>query len=131
MKSQTALEYLMLITLGMVIVIPVFYYSLTYSSDAIKNEQAQDAVNTLAKTADYVYSLGVGSSAKVLITIPQNVKNSSVEGKVILIKLELSSGVTDIKATTKANVTGGIPTVAGTYTMFLNMTGTMVEIQRG
>ncbi len=130
MKAQVALEYLLIIALGSAIVIPIFYYSIIYSSESVINAQAQDAVNTLAKAADHVYSLGSGSSTKVLITIPQNIKNSSVDGKFIVLQLKLSSGIADIKATTRTDVNGSIPTIAGTYTMLLNMTGTAVEIKK-
>ena len=130
MKSQAALEYLLLMGLALAVIIPVFYYSLTHSSDSIAVSQAQNAVSTLAKTADYVYSLGIGSSSKVLITIPENIVESSIQNKTVLLRLKISSGISDIKALTKADVTGSIPTLSGNYNMFVNMTGSQVEIQR-
>ncbi len=120
----------MVIVFGLVAIIPVFYYSIVYSSESVINSQAQDAADTLAKNADYVYAFGSGSSTKVLITIPQKVTGAAAEGNLVMINLTLSSGKSTIKAATKANVTGSIPTTAGSYNMFLNMTGTTVNIQR-
>jgi len=131
MKSQVALEYLLVVGFGLAVVIPVFYYSIIYSSESVMTSQAQDAVNTLAKNADYVYSLGSGSSAKVTITIPQKVLNTTIQDKFILIQLKLSSGITDIKAMAKANLTGSIPNTPGTYNIFLNMTEKEVKISKG
>lgn len=131
MKSQAAFEYLLVIAFGLAVIIPIFYFSIVSSSESVIASQAQDAVNTLAKTADYVYSLGSGSSAKVTITIPQKVVNTTVQDKFILIQLKLSSGISDIKATTTANLTGSIPAEPGTYNIFLNMTEKEVKISRG
>lgn len=130
MKSQTAIEYMFVVIFGLAVVIPVFYYSLIYSSESVVTSQAQEAVNTLAKTADYVYALGEGSSSQVLITIPQKVVNSSVQGKFIVLQLKLASTTSDIKANTKANVSGTIPIEAGSYKLFLNMTKNDVKIQK-
>lgn len=130
MKSQAALEYLIIVGIAVAAIVPFFYYSFTRSSDSIVLSQAQDAVGTLAKATDYVYSLGTGSSTKVTITIPKNVVESSIQSKVILLRVKLSSGISDIKATTKADVFGNISTSQGTYNMFVNMTGTQVEIKK-
>lgn len=131
MKSQAALEYLLVVGLSLAVIIPVFYYSLTHSSDSIAVSQAQNTVNTLAKAADYVYSLGEGSSSKVLISIPKNVLNTSTQNKTISIRLQTSSGISDITATTKATVSGTLPNVSGNYNIFVNMTGGIVDIRRG
>ena len=122
MKSQVALEYLIVASIAIAIILPIFYYSFTYSSGSVSFSQAQDAVNTLAKAADYVYSLGVGSKTRVSIIIPNNVVSSSVTDKRILLKIRTSAGVSDMVAFTKANVSGSIPTSYGYYNMLVNMT---------
>lgn len=131
MKSQTAIEYMVIIAIAVAAIIPFFYFSLIRTSDSIIVSQAQDTVDTLAKASDYVYSLGVGSSTQVSVTIPKNVVQSSIQSKTILLKVKLSSGTSDIKAVTKADVFGTIPSNQGTYKMLVNMTGTQVEIRQG
>ncbi|MBI2084715.1 MAG: hypothetical protein HYT70_03855 [Candidatus Aenigmarchaeota archaeon] len=129
MKSQVALEYLFVIGLVTMIILPIFYFSTTNSLDSVRVSQAQDTVDALAKASDYVYSLGVGSSEKISIIIPDGVLESSVQNKTILLRLQLSSGVSDMKAVTKANVTGSVPNATGTYNVIVNMTGSYVEIR--
>lgn len=131
MKSQVALEYMMVIGLSLVVVIPFFYYAVTNSSDSVLVAQTQDVANTLAKASDYVYSLGDGSSTKIQITIPDNIERASLEEHLIILELHTSSGVTNVTATSQANLIGNIPTEAATYSMLVNMTGNFVEIKPG
>ncbi len=130
MKSQVALEYLMVIGLALIVVIPFFYYALTNSSDSVLVAQTQDVVDTLAKTSDYVYSLGTGSSTKIEITIPENIKRSALEGHLIILELHTSSGVTNVTASSRANLIGTIPIESATYSILVNMTGSNVEIKK-
>jgi len=129
MKAQVALEYLIIVSLGIILIIPIFYYALTQSSESILISQAQDTVNSVAKTADYVDSLGSGSSSKIVAIIPSNVINSSIQNKTILLRIRTSSGDTDVIAFTKTNVNGTLPTASGYYAIFFNMTGQGVQIK--
>jgi uncharacterized protein (UPF0333 family) len=128
MKSQVALEYLVIASIAIALMLPIFYYSFGYSSASTSTYQAQDSINALAKAADYVYSLGVGSKTHVSIIIPNNVVSSSIANKTILLKIKASSGTSDIVAFTKANVNGTVPTTSGYHYMQLNMTEQGVQI---
>ena len=81
MKAQIATEYLILIGLILIVLIPILYYTTQESTTSININQAQDVVQTLAKTADYVYSLGPGTRSVALITIPLGVNRSIVSGR--------------------------------------------------
>ena len=130
MKSQTSLEYLIVASFVVAAIIPVFYYTLTYSTDSIRVSQTQDAVNSISKAADFVYSVGEGSSYKIIIALPENIENSSVSRNVISLKLRTSSGSSDIIAITKANVSGSLPIASGVHSILLNMTGSTVTIKQ-
>jgi len=131
MKSQVALEYLIVASVAIAIIMPIFYYSFTYSSGSLSFSQTQDAVNALAKAADYVYSLGVGSKTRVSIIIPNNIVSSSVTDKRILLKIKTSAGESDIVAFIRASVSGSVPTAYGYYYMTVNMTDQGVQISPG
>ncbi len=129
MKAQVALEYLFVAGIGIFVLIPIFYYALTYASESLSISQAQNTVDDIAKTADYAYSLGVGTNLKKTITIPNNVVNSSIANKTILLKIQTSSGLTDAVALTKATVNGSLPTKSGYYNIFFNSTEQGVQIK--
>lgn len=130
-NGQAALEYLMIASIAIAVTLPVFYYSFFYSSSSITYSQAQDSVNAIAKGADYVYSLGVGSKTRILVTIPTNVINYSIVYNSITYNIRSSSGsVSTVTAFTKANLTGFLPINSGNYYIALNMTeqGVVVSI---
>lgn len=115
MKSQISLEYLIVASIILFLIATVFYYSLRYSSESVIFSQAQDAVNTIANTADNIYSLGTGSTQRVLVFIPQNVVNSTIKDNVISLKLKLGTGESDVFAFTKAKVYGNLTSISSGY----------------
>jgi len=123
MKAQAALEYIIIAGAILVVVIFLFYYASNKAKDDIKLNQAQDAVNAIAKTADNIYSLGPGSRDYVWITIPESVSLSDVDqdNKLILLKLNIFGGSSDIYANTISKVTGSIPYRKGTYLIQVQM----------
>ncbi len=112
MKAQVATEYLFILGLILLVLIPLLYYATKESTSTLGLNDAQDAVQTLAKTADYVYSLGPGTRSVVLITIPQGVYEIRVNGREIALNL---TGYKEVVAYTKANLTGNLSSLQGTY----------------
>ena len=112
MKSQAAIEYLVLMSLIIFFLIPLLYYSTSESANTIKLNDAQDAVQSLVKTADYVYSLGPGTKTNILITIPEGVYNISIKGYEIILNL---GGYGEIVGKSKANLTGNLSSSKGNY----------------
>lgn len=129
-KGQAAFDYMMIAAFSLAMIIPVFYYAVTYSTDSITTAQAQDAVNTIAKTADNTYALGEGSLSRTQVTIPSGVQSSSIANNTVLIRLRTTSGVSDIFALTRAPVIGSIPTTAGSYFIITNNTGPSINVSR-
>lgn len=112
MKAQAATEYLVLIGIILVVLIPIIYYATQQYTSALNLNDAQDAVNTLSKTADYVYSLGPGTRSIALITIPTGVHNTRVIGREFIINL---TSYGEISAISKANLTCSFPSTSGTH----------------
>ena len=115
MRAQVSVEYLMVIGVALVIVLPLFYYAISESTNNIKLNQAEDAVNTIAKAADSVYSLGPGTKKYVDIVIPGGVEQSAIDGNAIKLKVSLFGSVADIYSKSKANLIGGVPLVSGPH----------------
>lgn len=114
MKSQASMEYLTIVGLILVFLIPIFYYASSTSSTVIIKNEAKDAVKSLSKTVDFVYSLSPGTKSYVWITIPGGVINTSVSNNEVGLTLDYG-GISEIFYETKANVSGGFPSAKGTY----------------
>ncbi len=130
MKAQAAFDYMMIAAFSLAMIIPVFYYAITYSSDSIVSAQAQDAVNTIAKAADNTYSLGEGSLSQVQVNIPAGTQNTSVGSNSIVFKIRTTSGLSDVVALTRAPLSGSLPKAAGSYFIVLNNTGPFINISK-
>ncbi|MCX8175124.1 MAG: VWA domain-containing protein [Candidatus Micrarchaeota archaeon] len=111
--GQASLEQLAVLSLALLFVSVAFYLASAYSSDSVKISQAEDAVGRLAAAVDYVYSLGPNSREYVTVYLPQDIEFINVSGKGIHLRLRLTSGMTDVAATTKADLIGALPQYRG------------------
>lgn len=127
-KGQAAFDYMMIAAFSLAMIIPVFYYAVTYSNDSIVTSQASDAVNTIAKAADNTYALGEGSLSQVQVSIPNGVVSNGVGNNTVFLRLRTTSGVSDILATTRSPVSGTLPKSPGSYFVTINNTGPTINI---
>ncbi len=116
-RGQAAFEYLILIGALLALLIPLFNYVTYYSSQNIKVEKLEDAVQTLGKTADSLYALGPGNKEYVWIELPGSIRNTNVADNEILIVVYIYGGESDFYYTTAGPVTGSIPDTPGRYKM--------------
>lgn len=111
------MEYMILVGVLLVVLIPLFNYVSYYSAQHVKVEKLEDAVQTLGKTADTLYALGPGNRDYVWISLPGGVKETSVLGNEILITVSSSGGESDFHYNTIGEVRGTIPTEKGDFKM--------------
>jgi uncharacterized protein (UPF0333 family) len=130
-KGQASMEYMVLIGALLVILIPLFYYAISTSSNQINLRQAEDTVGILAQAADEVYALSKGTKKFVWVNIPGGVQSSQVVSKEIVLTISVFQGTSEVLAVTRANVTGEVPIQKGRYKMsleHLNSSTVLVEI---
>ena len=120
-KSQIAVEYMLILGIALLVMIPTFYYAIKETNVNIQLNQANDAVNTLGKAADTVYSIGPGTKKNVWINMPNGVRSYSLTNKEVSIKLFVFKGESDVFAKTKANLTGTLPISKGTHRISVEM----------
>src|SRR3989344_1202904 len=111
-RGQSSAEVLTLVGIFLIILIPIFFISMSITGASIKQQQGDDAVTSLAQAANEVYSLSPGTKRVVTIEIPSGVQDDVVAGNEIVLK---TSDRGDIVATTNALVVGSIPTEKGRY----------------
>lgn len=113
-RGQASTEYIIIIGIILVLLIPLFWYAWNRASKDVKENQAADCVQSLAQGADEVYSLSPGSKKYITCNVPGSVTAWNVQNKEINMKLSTSG---DHVAVTQGDVVQGIdlPTAKGTY----------------
>jgi uncharacterized protein (UPF0333 family) len=94
-KSQVATEYIVIVGLVLVILLPSAYLFFTYeksTSDTIRNSQLESASTVIAKAANELYNFGTSSKTNVEITIPEGVDSIKFEGNEIIFAFKASDG---------------------------------------
>lgn len=121
-KAQAAMEYVIVLATLMLILGYVVYYVLYDAQKTMELTAAQDAVDSLAKAANTVYSLGPCSKTYVFVTIPGSAFGGSVGHNTILLKINTRAGESDVYALTIGNVTGYVPSSPKSYSIPVEMT---------
>ena len=71
------------------------------------------AVNKIAEASDIVYTQGKPSQITLSVYIPERVESVEFNNTVIIMKVNIGSGTSDIIATSKANLQGNISSDSG------------------
>jgi len=114
-RGQASFEYIILIGALLVLIVPLFYYTFTKSSEFIKLSQAEDLVQSIAKSADDVYALSPGSVKYVWVTVPGAVQQISVDTSEITMTLTSYGETSEVVAFTRAPLVGSLQSARGTY----------------
>jgi len=122
------MEYILLIGLILAAIVPIFYYAFTTVNSNTQMNKANMCVCKVAETADMLYSLGPGSQELVIIEIPSGVENITINNNEINLKLRIFSGISDIHATSKANMTGDIIAESGTWHILMKNENNTIKI---
>ena len=133
LKGQISLEMLFVTAIGIAFVAFIFFFCMTSASDSIRIAQARDTVDKIAKAADLVYVLGPGSKTSVEVMMPSGITDTSISSTRVLIRVSLSTGVNDIFAYPRENVSGSITNNSGrqTVTLLVNSSGSVVVNSTG
>jgi len=123
MKSQVAVEYLIIVSVAFMILIPTILYlnqSFIGYSDDNKLSKASETVKKIGQTADWVYSQGPPAKQTIEIFIPKDLEEISLNNKTVLFKVRTSAGVSDIFYESVAPLNGTLPSNSGYY--FISLT---------
>lgn len=103
-NGQSSVEYILLVGVIIVVAIPLFFYGLSKTKDDLRINQLDDAVISMAKTADSVYALGLGSKDVIVVDIPKGVKTASASGKTLELTMGVYGSDSDFVRTSVANL---------------------------
>jgi len=123
MKSQVAVEYLIIVSVAFMILIPtILYLNQTFIgyNDDNKLSKASETVKKIGQTADWVYSQGPPAKQTIEIFIPKDLEEISLNNKTVLFKVRTSAGVSDVFYESVAPLNGTVPSNSGYY--FVSLT---------
>ena len=130
--GQGAFEYMMIVGLVMLIIIPIGAYVWQQNEISLRTQQAQIAANTIANTADNLWAQGPGARSTITVLLPNGYipGNSFVSNTLVVISVNTPAGTTDAAATTRANMTGSLPVEYGYKNLLLEVSGSNVVVSQ-
>jgi len=109
-KAQISVEYLIVIGISLAILIPGAYFFYNYSKNSNEGtvrSQITQLGYSIITTSESIYGLAEGSMVTLDLHYPKNVRDVYIlEGKELVIKYELSSGMNEAVFFSKTNLTG-------------------------
>jgi hypothetical protein len=132
MKSQVAVEFLIIVSVAFMILIPLSVYlnqSLIGYKDTNKISKAWNTVKKLGESADWVYSQGPPAKLSIEIYIPDDLEEVSLENNTILFRVRTSAGISDAFYETVPPLSGTLPSDGGYYFVSLTAFSNHVEIE--
>lgn len=131
MRGQAAFEFMIIVIFVLAFLTPIWIYLSqiqTQTNDQFALSYAKNAVTQIAKKADLVYSQRMDAKVKMEIYIPGGVQEINISGNEINMRVLSSSGLTDVFATSIAQMQGSLPTQEGLYNVLIKAEGNYVNI---
>ena len=117
-KGQSGLEYMIIVIIAMLLITPVVLKGTSMLSD-MKSEvdvmQAKEAVNEISDAVESVFAQGDPAKITIDSEFPENINQTYVGSREIMIRLNAYGGVTDIVNKFDFSVTGNLPEENGRY----------------
>jgi uncharacterized protein (UPF0333 family) len=134
MRGQTAFEYILIFSIVMLMALILTTYAgemTQRNQEDIRVSDAITAVNKVVEAANIVSTQGVPSQITLSVLIPDEIRLINITGNTILMKVGISSGVTDIFAASKSQLQGYVSNSSGYRSIKITAEGTYVNITEG
>jgi uncharacterized protein (UPF0333 family) len=134
MRGQAAFEFMIIVVFVFAFLTPIWIYVSQVQvqmADQFALSYAKNAVTQIAKKADLVYSQRMDAKVEMEIYIPSGVQEINISGNEINMRMLSSSGVSDIFATSIAQLQGSLPVEEGLYNVLVKAEGDHVNITLG
>ena len=99
-RSQSSLEYLLVIALTFAIIIPTAYLFYNYSKDSVQeiaDAQVAKLGKSIVDTAEAIFYSGEGSKATLELNIPDNVDSAIlIDGRELVFNITTNFGTSEI-----------------------------------
>ena len=136
MKAQIATEYLVVVGIVVLIIIPLTYVYIKYSNQseyAITSAKVSSIANEISKIANSAYVYGQDTQLTIDLDFPSNIQSITFSNKDIIFKIKNSQGdVVDIVKQAEVSLTSlssGIPVTQGRKKIVVKSLGDKVLVQ--
>ncbi len=138
MRAQSAFEYLIIISIVISFLVPIWAYVLgtqQRTTDELSLSYANNAVSRIVDTSNLVYSQGPPAKVTVSIYIPAGVQEFIVLNNTLVMRMRTGSGFSDVYDTSIAtiNMTENLNdtlTEEGNYLLKIEAYDNVVQISR-
>lgn len=133
-KSQVALEYLLMMGIAFLILVPLFNYINSYTVQTrsdLKRNALEDSLEQLVESSEMVYSQGEPAKITVNMYIPDGVVDQTIYNHSIVVGYEMSGLRTDLVVHSDAPLKGSLPRETGGYEVELKAEENYVNISYG
>ncbi len=125
-RAQAGLEYLAILLVMIVALIPIFYMANQNTQTSRVGAEAYAAVRAIIAGVDSVYGQSPGTRTSVSVYLPQGytANGSYFNRTVVSLRFYVTGGrYTDVYGSTTGNVTGSPPAGPGYRILYITMTG--------
>jgi uncharacterized protein (UPF0333 family) len=132
-KLQAAFEYLVIVSIVLVFMIPIWAYVTSTqrnTSTELALTYAKNTANQIADASNLVYSQGPPAKIRINVYVPYGVDNITILNSTIRFRLNVDSGTTDIFAFSTAQLNGTLPKKQGYYWIEVEATDDVVRIEQ-
>jgi len=130
MRAQSSFEYMGIVVIVLIALVPLSGIVFNQSETSNRAKQAEIAVNSIASTADALYSQGPDAKTTLNINLPAGYisKESYIANNTILLTYTTPLGKQTAVARTAANITGGFSSGFGFKIFTLKIISGQVNI---
>ncbi len=131
-RGQVSMEFLLIMGVAFVMIIPVLILFLTQSQDMqedVSAAQIDKLANELVNAADNVYYLGAPSKKTIKAYMPSFVKNINFTSNRIIVNIDTGDRQYSIFKVTAANVSGTLSTDIGLHVIEITAESNGVKIE--
>lgn len=123
-KAQASTEYIFLLGIILVILIPSVLYSFTKTNQEIKSDQLEELAGRIKRSANAVYTLGEGSQEIITVSVPSNVFSVTFNNRKEFVinmdsPLQAGTAASDIGVSTLPYLIGNMTTEPGAHRLLV------------
>lgn len=118
-RGQAALEYLFVVGLVLLVLIPLFSLSYNRANVSTTLSDASTAANLITKTADEIYFLGPGNKNTIDVYFPSSIDNITVSGREVTFNLGIFDTGSQVFQISQANLSGSLSNFKGIHVVTL------------
>ncbi len=125
MKSQSAIEFMTIVALGIILIGAASYFGIDYITSYLSDTDlinARQTVDSITSASNIVYAQSVGANSRIPVVIPRSVvrERTYASGNQVNIRFD-NGGAKDVFRDTKPEIFGALPTYPGNIYLNIRM----------